>query len=126
MSKADSERINVKIGNGRGGEVRGWPLVRKYIELAKTAEVVTVSPEQRARLLEWARRQTLQASQTAQTSIEPNGHLMSEAGAHHGEAARRGHDLGEEQPPRVTEGRRATRGRRLAGLFPFPRVTPAR
>jgi len=107
----------VKTRNGRGGEVRGWPLVEKFIELAKGTEVVTLSPEQRARLLEWARRQTL---------IEPSGHLMSEAGPQPGELQREGNRPVLEQPPRVTEGRRAARGRRLAGMFPFPRATPAR
>ena len=97
--------------------MRGWPLVKKFIELAKGTEVVTLSPEQRARLLEWARRQTL---------IEPGGQVMSEGGAQRGEAEGRGERSAVEHPLRAAEGRRERGGRRGAGLFPFPRATPAR
>ena len=110
----------MKTGNGRGGDGGGWPLVKEFIELAKKTAVVTLSPEQRVRLLEWARRQTL---------IEASGHLMSEAGEQHYEAQGGENSRarpGVEQPPRLTEGHRATGGRRVGGLFSLRRATAAR
>jgi len=106
----------VKIGNGRGGDGGGWALVRKFIELAKHTNVVTVRPEQRARLLEWARQQTL---------TEGRGQRLADASeerraAHRQAGARAG------QPAPLAGGRRATSRRRGAGHLLMPRATAAR
>jgi hypothetical protein len=46
----------VKTENGRGRGGGGWSLVKDMIELAK-AEVITVPPDQRERVLERARQE---------------------------------------------------------------------
>ena len=89
---------------------------KKFIELAKQTNVVTVSPEQRARLLEWARRQTL--------SEGSGQHLMDadeeRRAAHRQSGARAG------QPPPLPASRRAMPRRRATGHLLMPRATAAR
>ena len=106
----------MKIGNGRGGDEGGWALVKKFIELAKTTNLVTVSPEQRARVLDWARRHTLTVSAGVQ---------VSEAG----EEQRAGHRAvrsGAGQAVRVAGARRGAIRHRGVGHLAMPRATAAR
>jgi len=108
--------IIVKTGNGRGEDGGGWALAKKFIELAKRTNVVTVSPEQRARLLEWARRQTL-----SEGSGQPLLDASEERRAAHRQAGSRAG-----QPPPLAASRRATPRRRATGHLLMPRATAAR
>jgi hypothetical protein len=106
----------VKTGNGRGGDEGGWALVKKFIELAKTTNLVTVSPEQRARVLDWARRHTL---------TEPSGVQAAEAGEEQ-RAVHRAARSGAGQAIRVAGARRGAIRPRGVGQLPLPRATAAR
>ena len=80
--------------------------MKELIELAKKTEVVTVSPEQRARVLGWARRQ-VGLGLNEQQPFDSNGQRRT--------ASRPSRPRTAGQPTQRARGRRPASRRQLAG-----------